>query len=222
MNLAFLTLSERERTLYINQAAIQRNVSPIVFEKDFWVCWLLAVLFRSEFADHLVFKGGTSLSKVFRAIERFSEDIDLSLSPLFLKLSNVGASRNQANKWMAKAEEACGVAVSQQIKPALERLAVHLFAFRHFMFALDQRWPPPTVQHSHHCAAEQAAEVRHVGDMRALFAEELIQFVTQPQRQQRDRRSANIVEIKPKRIEEIDLPQPKYHGVKAHQSRNSA
>lgn len=77
MNLTFLTLPESERTLYINQAAIQRNVSPVVFEKDFWVCWLLAVLFRSEFAEHLVFKGGTSLSKVFRVIERFSEDIYL-------------------------------------------------------------------------------------------------------------------------------------------------
>jgi len=121
MNLTFLTLSESERTLYINQAAIQRNVSPVVFEKDFWVCWLLAALFRSEFAEHLVFKGGTSLSKVFRVIERFSEDIDLSLSPLFLKLSTVGASRNQVNKWMAKAEEACGHAVSQQIKPVLEQ-----------------------------------------------------------------------------------------------------
>lgn len=121
MHLTFLTLSESERTLYVNQAAIQRNVSPIVFEKDFWVCWLLAVLFRSEFAEHLVFKGGTSLSKVFHAIERFSEDIDLSLSPQFLKLANVGTSRNQANKWMAKAEEACGIAVSLQIKPALEQ-----------------------------------------------------------------------------------------------------
>ena len=59
MNLTFLTLPESERTLYINQAAIQRNVSPVVFEKDFWVCWLLAVLFRSEFAEHLVFKGRT-------------------------------------------------------------------------------------------------------------------------------------------------------------------
>ena len=38
MNLKFLQLPEAERKLYIDQAAIQRNVSPIVFEKDFWVC----------------------------------------------------------------------------------------------------------------------------------------------------------------------------------------
>ena len=51
-------------------------------EKDFWVSWVLAVLFaHREFGQQLVFKGGTSLSKVFGVIERFSEDIDLSVSP---------------------------------------------------------------------------------------------------------------------------------------------
>ena len=109
-----------ERRLYIEQAAVRRNVSPVVLEKDFWVCWLLGILFESEFAGSLVFKGGTSLSKVFGVIERFSEDIDLSLSPAFLKLPEAGTSRNQANKWMAKAEAACGAAVKTQIAPALE------------------------------------------------------------------------------------------------------
>src|ERR1700724_3025006 len=111
MRLHFLEVPPNERRLYIEQAAIQRNVSPVVLEKDFWVCWLLGILFESEFAGSLVFKGGTSLSKVFAVIERFSEDIDLSLSPEFLKLPEAGTSRNQANKWMAKAEAACGDAV---------------------------------------------------------------------------------------------------------------
>ena len=110
MKLAFLALPADERRLYIEQAAVRRNISPVVLEKDFWVCWLLGVLFESEFAGSLVFKGGTSLSKVFGVIERFSEDIDLSLSPAFLKLPEAGTSRNQANKWMAKAEATCGVA----------------------------------------------------------------------------------------------------------------
>jgi hypothetical protein len=120
MKLAFLELSPDERRVYVEQAAIRRNVSPVVIEKDFWVCWILGVLFRSEFADNLVFKGGTSLSKVFGVIERFSEDIDLSLSPAFLKLPEAGTSRNQANKWMARAEAACGVAVQNQIGPVME------------------------------------------------------------------------------------------------------
>ena len=67
-----------------------------------------------------MFKGGTSLSKVFGVIERFSEDIDLSLSPESLKLTEAGTSRNQANKCMARAEAACGAAVRNQIGPAME------------------------------------------------------------------------------------------------------
>jgi len=124
MKLGFLELSADERRLYIEQAATRQNVSPVILEKDFWVCWLLGILFESEFADSLVFKGGTSLSKVFGIIDRFSEDIDLSLSPAFLQLPEAGTSRNQANKWMKKAEAACGAAVRDQIGPAIEAAVV--------------------------------------------------------------------------------------------------
>jgi len=120
VKVSFLDLPPNERNLYIEQAAIRRNVSPVVIEKDFWVCWMLGILFQSEFAGSLVFKGGTSLAKVFGVIQRFSEDIDLSLSPAFLKLPDAGTSRNQANKWMTRAEAACGVAVQNQIGPAME------------------------------------------------------------------------------------------------------
>lgn len=121
MTLAFLALPANERRLYIEQAAIQRDVLPVIMEKDFWVCWLLGILFKSEFASSLVFKGGTSLSKVFAVIDRFSEDIDLSLSPRFLNLPEPGTSRNQAHKWMARAETACGEAVQHRIQPVIER-----------------------------------------------------------------------------------------------------
>jgi hypothetical protein len=103
MRLHFLELPSEERRLYIGQAAAQRNVPPVMLEKDFWVCWILGVLFESRFADVLVFKGGTSLSKVFAVIDRFSEDIDLSLAPSFLGLADTEPpSRTQANQWMKK------------------------------------------------------------------------------------------------------------------------
>ena len=55
--------------------------APQIIEKDFWVCWALRRLFEvMRFRPQLIFKGGTSLSKVYNAIERFSEDVDLSLS----------------------------------------------------------------------------------------------------------------------------------------------
>lgn len=108
--------------MYVAEAAARRGLSPVILEKDFWVCWLLGVLFGSRFASALVFKGGTSLSKVFGVIDRFSEDIDRSLSPTFLNLPELQEEdgRNKANKWMEKAEAACGTAVRDQIGPELE------------------------------------------------------------------------------------------------------
>lgn len=62
------------------EAAARRGMAPSIVEKDFWVCWALGRLFaHPELARLLMFKGGTSLSKVFHLIERFSEDIDLIL-----------------------------------------------------------------------------------------------------------------------------------------------
>ena len=148
MNLSFLTLPADERRLYIEQAAARRNLLPVIMEKDFWVCWLLGVLFASEFADILVFKGGTSLSKVFGVIERFSEDIDLSLSPEFLKLPLAGVSRNQAGKWMKKAEAACGSAVQNLIGPALEAAATRALGKGNrpwFVFQIDAQTHSPVL-----------------------------------------------------------------------------
>lgn len=56
------------------------HLTPQIVEKDFWVCWVLKQLFTSQLAELLIFKGGTSLSKVYGKIERFSEDIDLILN----------------------------------------------------------------------------------------------------------------------------------------------
>jgi len=55
LKLDFLELPDIEQRVHIQQAAFQRNVSPVIIEKDFWVCWLLSVLFKSKFADSLVF-----------------------------------------------------------------------------------------------------------------------------------------------------------------------
>jgi len=121
LNSTFLVLPETQRKRAIQEAAVRRSVSPVIIEKDFWVCYILSLLFRCEFSDALVFKGGTSLSKVFGAINRFSEDIDLSLSPEFLNLPDPGTSRNQANKWMTRAEAACIKMVRDRIMPELSQ-----------------------------------------------------------------------------------------------------
>jgi len=69
------------RDLFTEAAARRGNISAVVIEKDFWVCWTLKHIFAlGARPAQLIFKGGTSLSKVYHVIERFSEDIDLSLS----------------------------------------------------------------------------------------------------------------------------------------------
>ncbi|MEX1042710.1 MAG: nucleotidyl transferase AbiEii/AbiGii toxin family protein [Pirellulaceae bacterium] len=153
MKLHFLALPEDERRLYIEQAAVHRSLSPVILEKDFWVCWLLSIIFKSEFAGDLVFKGGTSLSKVFGIIDRFSEDIDLSLSPAFLQLPEAGTSRNQANKWMTRAEAACGLAVQSQIAPVLETAVTEILGQRGepwFEFLTDPGMHSPVLLFHYH------------------------------------------------------------------------
>lgn len=57
------------------------GMTDAIIEKDFWVCYMLDYLFhRSAWKDNIAFKGGTSLSKAYGLIERFSEDIDLILN----------------------------------------------------------------------------------------------------------------------------------------------
>jgi predicted nucleotidyltransferase component of viral defense system len=85
----------------------------------------LGVFEHPEFGGQLVFKGGTSLSKVFGVIERFSEDIDLSVSPAFLGISEEwveqAESRNQRTERMQELEGAC-------IKRVRDRFRRHALA----------------------------------------------------------------------------------------------
>lgn len=77
----FAKKTNLERHDLFNEAATRRDVQPIVIEKDFWVCWTLKQIFNCEqIAPHITFKGGTSLSKSYNLIERFSEDIDLTIN----------------------------------------------------------------------------------------------------------------------------------------------
>ena len=73
-------LSSAERRELFAETAVRKGMTPAIVEKDFWVCWTLGRLFaHPDLSRLLMFKGGTSLSKVFNLIERFSEDIDLIL-----------------------------------------------------------------------------------------------------------------------------------------------
>ena len=88
MKLEFFKRSSADQAVFFRETAARRDLLPVMVEKDFWVSWVLAVLFaHPEFGKQLVFKGGTSLSKVFGVIKRFSEDIDLWVNPTEENLS---------------------------------------------------------------------------------------------------------------------------------------
>src|SRR5438876_3156715 len=73
-------MEARARADLFSETAERMNVAEAIIEKDFWVCWVLKQLFSNKaFEGRLLFKGGTSLSKIFKAINRFSEDIDLAV-----------------------------------------------------------------------------------------------------------------------------------------------
>ncbi len=77
----WLKLTNEQRKATIDQAVKLSGINAKVIEKDWWVTLTLKALFQSAYSKYIVFKGGTSLSKCWKLIARFSEDIDIALSP---------------------------------------------------------------------------------------------------------------------------------------------
>ena len=83
----WLKLSIDDRKKVIEQISIQIKLLPQAIEKDWWVTMVLKALFLLPYANYLSFKGGTSLSKCWNLIERFSEDVDIGIDREFLGFS---------------------------------------------------------------------------------------------------------------------------------------
>jgi len=121
----FLSLTPDRSALAFEQAATALGIQAVILEKDFWVSWLLGLLFaQPELAPFLVFKGGTSLSKVFGLIDRFSEDIDLCLVPEFVGADATGfdtlTSRVKRDAAVLEMQRLCADKVRQVVLPLLE------------------------------------------------------------------------------------------------------
>lgn len=73
-------LDDNSRKISLNQASLRSGITAKAIEKDWWVTLVLKMLFTSKYAAYFAFKGGTSLSKGWGIIDRFSEDIDIALN----------------------------------------------------------------------------------------------------------------------------------------------
>lgn len=80
----WLNLPKDKQQELFKQLSFKTGIQPQAIEKDAWVTLVLRIIFNSEIAEHLVFKGGTSLSKAYGLIKRFSEDIDIAINREFL------------------------------------------------------------------------------------------------------------------------------------------
>lgn len=98
-------LSVKERAEIFTETAANRNMTPSIVDKDFWVTWVLKCLFEHSYLSTLLtFKGGTSLSKAYQLIERFSEDIDLVLDWNVLHGENPVAHRSNSKQALLNAK----------------------------------------------------------------------------------------------------------------------
>lgn len=79
LSFLFLKLSPKEQSQILNSYSANTGKSAIILEKDIWIVWALNHLFQMPDKLNMAFKGGTSLSKVFNAIHRFSEDVDITI-----------------------------------------------------------------------------------------------------------------------------------------------
>ena len=121
-----LQLSHEQRRQLFEQTTQLTGMQPVIVEKDFWVCWTLKELFQlPAFGEHLIFKGGTSLSKVFKVIERFSEDIDISMDRSFLGFGGdnepeKAASNKEKQRRIEALKVACQQKIAAELLPALD------------------------------------------------------------------------------------------------------
>ncbi len=124
---SYFLLSNQDKVDALETAASILGRPSDLLEKDIWVVWTLGALFESDIGDHLVFKGGTSLSKAYKAIDRFSEDVDLThdirqiIPDLITDPENpYPPSRSQAQKWTEAVRERLSDWVKEIVLPILE------------------------------------------------------------------------------------------------------
>lgn len=122
----FLHLSIEDRREALGVAADRSGRPAHLLEKDVWVVWALATLYGSALGEHLVFKGGTSLSKAYQVIRRFSEDVDLTYDIRAIAPDLVGEdgealpeSRSEEKRWFSEVRKRLPNWVEGSVQPII-------------------------------------------------------------------------------------------------------
>lgn len=119
-------LSKEQRKELFSETAALMNTTNAIVEKDFWVVWTLGKIFEDERLNKiLMFKGGTSLSKVFNLIGRFSEDIDLILDWRLVTKENPleeQQSKNKQVKFNEQINENAKIYIKNELLPIISQI----------------------------------------------------------------------------------------------------
>lgn len=123
---SFLLLPTEDRLEALSVAADHSGRPAHLLEKDVWVVWALATLYGSPLGENLVFKGGTSLSKAYGVIRRFSEDVDLTYDIRALAPDLVGdngealpKTRSEEKRWTSAVRERLPQWVADAVQPVI-------------------------------------------------------------------------------------------------------
>ncbi|MFT4102564.1 MAG: nucleotidyl transferase AbiEii/AbiGii toxin family protein [Burkholderiaceae bacterium] len=126
----FFDLSKKDQREALEHGRAESGRPAHLLEKDVWVVWTLRALFESPLSALLTFKGGTSLSKVYKVIDRFSEDLDLTydirklIPDLISDGNDLPVSRSQANKWTQAVRRRLPDWIAQNVQPVIQEALV--------------------------------------------------------------------------------------------------
>ena len=118
---SYYNLPDVEKGFIIQEVRKQYGLPDFAVEKDWWVVQTLRTIFSMDVSGHLLFKGGTSLSKAWGLIDRFSEDVDLSLNREFLSFPSGDISKTQVRKLRSKSFQY----ITQTFAKELEAAFIH-------------------------------------------------------------------------------------------------
>jgi Nucleotidyl transferase AbiEii toxin, Type IV TA system len=127
----FFELSQDDQRDALEQVRAETGRPTHLLEKDVWVVWSLRTLFDSPLAVDLTFKGGTSLSKAYKIIDRFSEDIDLTcdirklIADLIGSDGDLPANRSQADKWTKAVRKRLPDWIATVVRPIIQAGVTH-------------------------------------------------------------------------------------------------
>ena len=121
------SISEERQRMIIENILLKTGYSTHAIEKDWWVTMVLKALFQTSCAEYLVFKGGTSLSKCWDLIERFSEDVDVAISHDFFGISRI-SSKNQRDKLQKASSKYVQEKLIDELDEALKQAEISGYA----------------------------------------------------------------------------------------------